>query len=434
MGSKSIHSAENFENTIEFAKKLDVNDPLKNFRDRFIIPSINGKEQIYFLGNSLGLQSRNVKGEINKILDQWARFGVEGFFMGEDRWLDYHDQLTKPLSKIVGAKPNEITVMNQLTVNLHLMMVSFYRPQGKRNKILCEAKAFPSDQYMLETHLRYHGLDPREVLIEVGPREGEHLIRHEDILDAIDKYQDELALVLFGGINYYTGQVFDIRAITEAVHAVGAVAGFDLAHAAGNISLQLHNWDVDFSCWCNYKYLNSGPGAMGGVFIHEKFHRDRSIKRFGGWWGYDKDTRFKMEKGFKPILTAEGWQLSTPSVLLYASHKAALQIFEEAGWENLQSRQRSLNNYLWFVLEELNRSSDEDVVEFITPKDKGVISCQVSMLMLSRGKEIFEELGARGVMLDWREPNVIRIAPVPLYNTFEEVWRFGNIIGSILHQ
>ena len=434
MGGKTFHSAENFENTIEFAKKLDVNDPLKNFRDRFIIPSINGKEQIYFLGNSLGLQSRNVKEEINKILDQWASFGVEGFFMGEDRWLDYHDQLTEPLSKIVGAKPNEITVMNQLTVNLHLMMVSFYRPHGKRNKILCEAKAFPSDQYMLETHLRYHGLDPREVLIEIGPREGEHLIRHEDILDAIDKYQDELALVLFGGINYYTGQVFDIRAITEAVHAVGAVAGFDLAHAAGNISLQLHNWDVDFSCWCNYKYLNSGPGAMGGVFIHEKFHRDRSIKRFGGWWGYDKDTRFKMEKGFKPILTAEGWQLSTPSVLLYASHKAALQIFEEAGWENLQSRQRSLNNYLWFVLEELNRSSDEDVVEFITPKDKGVISCQVSMLMLSRGKEIFEELGARGVMLDWREPNVIRIAPVPLYNTFEEVWRFGNIIGSILHQ
>ena len=434
MGGKTFHSAENFENTIEFAKKLDVNDPLKNFRDRFIIPSINGKEQIYFLGNSLGLQSRNVKEEIHKILDQWARFGVEGFFMGEDRWLDYHDQLTKPLSKIVGAKPNEITVMNQLTVNLHLMMVSFYRPQGKRNKILCEAKAFPSDQYVLETHLRYHGLDPREVLIEIGPREGEHLIRHEDILDAIDKYQDELALVLFGGINYYTGQVFDIRAITEAVHAVGAVAGFDLAHAAGNISLQLHNWDVDFSCWCNYKYLNSGPGAMGGVFIHEKFHRDRSIKRFGGWWGYDKDTRFKMEKGFKPILTAEGWQLSTPSVLLYASHKAALQIFEEAGWDNLQSRQRSLNNYLWFVLEELNRSSDEDVVEFITPKDKGVISCQVSMLMLSRGKEIFEELGARGVMVDWREPNVIRIAPVPLYNTFEEVWRFGNIIGSILHQ
>jgi len=434
VGGKTFHSAENFENTIEFAKKLDVNDPLKNFRDRFIIPSINGKEQIYFLGNSLGLQSKNVKEEINKILDQWASFGVEGFFMGEDRWLDYHDQLTKPLSKIVGAKPNEITVMNQLTVNLHLMMVSFYRPQGKRNKILCEAKAFPSDQYMLETHLRYHGLDPREVLIEIGPREGEHLIRHEDILDAIDKYQDELALVLFGGINYYTGQVFDIRAITEAVHAVGAVAGFDLAHAAGNISLQLHNWDVDFSCWCNYKYLNSGPGAMGGVFIHEKFHRDRSIKRFGGWWGYDKDTRFKMEKGFKPILTAEGWQLSTPSVLLYASHKAALQIFEEAGWDNLQSRQRSLNNYLWFVLEELNRSSDEDVVEFITPKDKRVISCQVSMLMLSRGKEIFEELGTRGVMVDWREPNVIRIAPVPLYNTFEEVWRFGNIIGSILHQ
>ena len=370
MANKIFNDKVNFENSIEFAKGLDVNDPLKNFRERFMIPSINGKEQIYFLGNSLGLQSKNVKEEINKILDQWAGFGVEGFFMGKDRWLDYHDQLTKPLSKIVGAMPNEIAVMNQLTVNLHLMMVSFYRPDGKRNKIICEAKAFPSDQYMFETHIRYHGFDPDEVLIEVAPREGEHLIRNEDILDIIDKHRDELALVLFGGVNYYTGQVFDIKAITEAAQAVGAIVGFDLAHAAGNISLQLHDWNVDFACWCSYKYLNSGPGAIGGVYIHEKFHGDRNIRRFAGWWGYDKDTRFKMEKGFKPIPTAEGWQLSTPSILLYASHKAALEIFEEAGWENLQAKQRSLNNYLWFVLDEVNRSSDKEVIEFITPQNE----------------------------------------------------------------
>ena len=434
MSDKIFNEKVNFENPIEFAKSLDANDPLKNFRERFMIPSINGKEQIYFLGNSLGLQSKNVSEEINKILDQWASFGVEGFFMGEDRWLDYHDQLTKPLSKIVGARPNEITVMNQLTVNLHLMMVSFYKPDGQRNKILCEAKAFPSDQYMFETHIRSHGLDPDEVLIEVPPRNGEHLIRREDILSTIDEHRDELALVLFSGVNYYTGQVFDIKAITEAAHTIGAIAGFDLAHAAGNISLQLHDWNVDFACWCSYKYLNSGPGAMGGVYIHEKFHGDRNIRRFGGWWGYDKDTRFKMEKGFKPIPTAEGWQLSTPSILLYASHKAALQIFEEAGWDNLQAKQKKLNTYLWFALGELNKSSDKEVIEFITPKNNGEISCQVSMLILRRGREIFEELGRQGVMVDWREPNVIRIAPVPLYNTFEEVWRCGNIIRSILNQ
>jgi kynureninase len=423
-----------FENTIEFAKSLDINDPLKNFRQKFLIPSIKGKQQIYFLGNSLGLQSKNIREEINKILDQWASFGVEGFFTGEDRWLDYHDQLTKPLSKIVGARSNEITVMNQLTVNLHLMMVSFYRPQGKRNKILCEAKAFPSDQYMLETHIRYHGLDPGRILVEIAPRDGEHLIRDQDILNLIDDHGDELALVLISGVSYYTGQVYDIKGITKAAHSVGAIAGFDLAHAAGNISLHLHEWDVDFACWCSYKYLNSGPGAMGAVFINEKFHSDKNIKRFGGWWGYDKDTRFKMEQGFKPIPTAEGWQLSTPSILLYASHKAALQIFDEAGWENLQAKQRSLNNYLWFVLDELNRSSGKNVIEFITPKNTEEASCQVSMLMLKRGKEIFEELGRQGVMVDWREPNVIRIAPVPLYNTFEEIFQFGNIVQSILNQ
>jgi len=422
----------NFENSIEFARKLDKDDPLKQFRKEFLIPTRERKEQIYFLGNSLGLQSKNTKEEIDKILNQWSQFGVEGFFEGDNPWMDYHDQLTKPLSKIVGALPLEVTVMNQLTVNLHLMMVSFYRPNGKRNKILCEAKAFPSDQYTFETHIAHHGLDPGETLIEVKPREGEQLIRTEDILSAIEKYKDELALVLFSGVNYYTGQVFDMKAITEAAHRVGAIAGFDLAHAAGNIFLHLHDWNVDFACWCSYKYLNSGPGAVGGVYIHERFHHDKNIKRFAGWWGYDKSTRFKMEKGFKPILTAEGWQLSTPSLLLYASHKAALEIFDEAGWENLQAKRRLLNNYLWFTLNDVD-SSSQHAIEFITPRKEEERGCQVSMLMRKRGKNIFDELTKQGVMADWREPNVIRIAPVPLYNTFEEVWKFGEIIRSILH-
>jgi kynureninase len=320
--------------------------------------------------------------------------------------------------------------MNQLSVNLHLMMASFYRPYGKRNKILCEAKAFPSDQYAFETHIRYRGLEPGATLIEVNPRDGEHSIRTEDILDAIDKNKNELALVLFSGVNYYTGQVFDIRTITEAAHHHGIVVGFDLAHAAGNISLQLHDWDVDFACWCSYKYLNSGPGAIGGVYIHEKFHTDKNIQRFAGWWGYDKETRFKMEKGFRPIPTAEGWQLSTPSLLLYASHKAALDIFEEAGWENLQAKSLLLSDYLWFVLDEVNQSSS--VFEFITPRKESERGCQVSMLVRQRGREIFNRLTKHEIMADWREPDVIRIAPVPLYNTFQEVWTFGNIMKSII--
>jgi kynureninase len=323
--------------------------------------------------------------------------------------------------------------MNQLTVNLHLMMISFYQPKGKRNKILCEAKAFPSDQYMFETHIRNHGLDPDEIIIEVKPRDGEHLIRTEDILTAIDKNKDELALVLFSGVNYYTGQVFDITAITKAAHDADAIAGFDLAHAAGNISLQLHDWDVDFACWCSYKYLNSGPGAVGGVYIHERFHNDKNIQRFAGWWGYDKETRFKMEKGFKPIPTAEGWQLSTPSLLLYATHKAALDIFEETGCEKLHAKRKLLNNYLWFILDEIVKSSSSKTVEFITPRREEERGCQVSMLMHERGREIFDELTKQGVMADWREPGVIRIAPVPLYNTFEDVWRFGNIIKTIIN-
>ncbi|MES1220334.1 MAG: kynureninase [Bacteroidota bacterium] len=421
-----------FENSLAFAQRLDKDDPLKDFRKKFIIPSVNAKEQIYFLGNSLGLQPKNAKDEINKILDQWGQYGVEGFFKGDEPWLDYHDQLTDPLSEIVGALPHEISVMNQLTVNLHLMMVSFYQPEGKRNKIICEAKAFPSDQYMFETHAKHHGFTPEEIIIEVQPRKNEHTIRLEDILQKIEEHKDELALVFWGGVNYYSGQLFDIAAITAAGQKAGAKVGFDLAHAAGNISLQLHNWNVDFACWCSYKYLNAGPGAVGAVYIHERYHNDDCIPRFAGWWGYDKATRFKMQKGFIPIPAAEGWQLSTPSYPMFALYKASLDTFQEAGWENILAKQKQLNNYLWFLLEEINSSSSKKIIEIITPRGETEKGCQVSMLMLERGREIFDALSKAGVMVDWREPNVIRLAPVPLYNSFEEVWQFANILKELI--
>ena len=418
-----------FENSLSFAQQLDKADPLKNFRQRFIIPLVNGKEQIYFLGNSLGLQPKNAKDELNKILDQWAAYGVEGFFKGDDPWIDYHNKLTKLLSKIVGSLPHEVSVMNQLTVNLHLMMVSFYNPQGKRNKIICEAKAFPSDQYMFETHVRHYGLDPERTIIEVHPRKNKYTIRTEDILQTIEQNKEEVALVLFSGVNYYNGQLFDIPTITAAAQKAGARVGFDLAHAAGNVSLQLHEWNVDFACWCSYKYLNAGPGAVGAVYIHERFHNDKSIARYGGWWGYDKSTRFKMEKGFKPINTAEGWQLSTPTFTSLALHKASLDIFEEAGWKNILAKKKLLNDYLWFILNEIK---GRGTFEIITSVDKEARGCQVSLLMPENGKYVFNELAKAGVMVDWREPNVIRLAPVPLYNSFEEVWQFGNILRQIL--
>jgi kynureninase len=344
--------------------------------------------------------------------------------------MDYHAHLQQPLAQIVGSNPAEITVMNQLTVNLHLMMVSFYRPQDRRTKIICEAKAFPSDQYMFETHLRAHGYDPAEHLVEVQPRAGEETTRLEDILQAIETHADETALVLWGGLNYYTGQVFDMRAITAAAHKAGALVGFDLAHAAGNIPLSMHDWNVDFACWCNYKYLNAGPGAVGAAFIHERYHRDASIPRFAGWWGYDKATRFRMEKGFKPMQSAEGWQLSTPSPLLYAGLRASLEIFMEAGWARIQDKGQKLGAWLWFLLDELQRSSPANAFTVITPRvEKG---CQVSMLMHRNGREVFNGLTEAGIITDWREPNVIRLAPVPLYNNFQEVWRFYSTLQQIL--
>jgi kynureninase len=313
------------------------------------------------------------------------------------------------------------------------MLVSFYQPLGKRKKIICEAKAFPSDQYMLETHIKQRGLDPKEIIIEVSPGAGEDVIDQEDILETVQRHKDELALVLWGGVNYYTGQVFDMQKITEAAHEAGAKIGFDLAHAAGNVKLQLHGWDVDFACWCSYKYLNSGPGAIAGTFIHERFHTDTSIQRLGGWWGYKKEKRFLMEPGFDPISSAEGWQLSTPSPVLYASHKAALEIFEEAGIDAVIKKGEMLSNYLLFIIDKINSELSEPIIKILTPKNEKEKGCQVSMLMLQKGKEVFEALTKNGVFSDWREPNVIRVAPVPLYSSFEEVWRFGKILSAALH-
>lgn len=421
-----------FENTLEFAKRLDSNDELNGYRNQFRIPLLNGKEQIYFLGNSLGLQPKKAQEYIQQIMDDWATWGVESFFDAKEPWMDYHDKLVHPLSEIVGALPHEVVVMNQLTVNLHLMLVSFYRPTAKRLKIICEAKAFPSDQYAFETHVKHHGFDPDTAIVEVKPRNGEFTLRTEDILSTIQQYGAETALVLFSGINYYTGQLFDIEAICKSAQTAGAKVGFDLAHAVGNVKLQLHDWGADFACWCSYKYLNSGPGAIGGAFIHEKNH-DNKIPRFAGWWGYDKPSRFKMEKGFKPMPGAEGWQLSTPALFLYAAHRAALEITKLAGWEKILFKQKQLTAYLWFLLDEINSNASQKIIEFITPRNEKERGCQISMLMLERGKEIYEGLMKSGIFVDWREPNVIRLAPVPLYNSYEELWRFSDILKQLVN-
>lgn len=370
------------ENSFEFSQKLDQKDPLKNFRSEFIIPQHQNKKAIYFLGNSLGLQPKRASKYIQQVLEQWASYGVEGFFKGGQSWMQYHQQLTPTLSEIVGAMPHEVVVMNQLTVNLHLMLVSFYQPRGKRNKILCEAKAFPSDQYMLHSHVKHRGLNPDEIIIEVQPRKGEVLIKEEDILTAIEQHKDELALVLWGGVNYYTGQLFNMENITKAAHAVGVKAGFDLAHAAGNIPLQLHDWNVDFACWCSYKYLNSGPGAVAGAFIQERYHKNFSLDRFAGWWGNKKETQFLMEKNFEPELSAEGWQLSTPSPVLFATHKASLDIFKDAGIANVFEKNKRLNTYLWFVLEEIKKQVPEDSLKLFTPTNENERGCQVSLCLL----------------------------------------------------
>jgi kynureninase len=416
-------NAFHFESDLSFAEQLDRENTLGKFREYFLIPPHQDKKQIYFLGNSLGLQPKQAKDAVLEIIQQWADYGVEAFFHGENPWMNYSDLLKKHLTEIVGAQANELVVMNQLSINLHLMLTTFYEPTKLRNKIICEAKAFPSDQYVLETHVKQRGLDPATTIIEVHPREGEHCIRHEDIIATIQQHADELALVLWGGVNYYTGQVFDMPAITQAVHLAGAIAGFDLAHAAGNVEIKLHEWNVDFACWCNYKYLNSGPTTVAGVSIHERHHH-KSLNRFAGWWGYEKSTRFEMKKNFIPEPGADGWQLSAPPMLLCALHKVSLEIFAEAGMENLISKGYLLAEYLMYLLKEY-----PGYFEIITPAQHG---CQVSILFHENGKEIYNRLMEEGIIIDWREPGVIRVAPVPLYNTFSEIWYFVSALRKII--
>lgn len=419
-----------FENTLAFAEKKDQLDPLHSFRNKFHFPKVNGRTALYFAGNSLGLQARNVSKFMDEELNDWARLGVAGHHASTRPWINYHKFFKKPLAQLVGGKISEVVAMNQLTVNLHLMMVSFYRPTSERYKIITEQGAFSSDQYAIESQLGYHGLDPRKALVEVAPREGETILRAADIMEAIQDHKNELALVLFGGVQYYTGQFFNIREITAAAHAAGAIAGFDLAHAVGNVPLNLHQDDVDFAVWCSYKYLNAGPGSVAGAFVHERHAQNLGLPKFGGWWGHQEDERFLMKKGFKPMKGADGWQVSNVPVFSAAAHLASLQIFQQAGLKNIWKKSEMLTGFLEFVLNDIDPGGDK--FSIITPGKPRERGCQLSLYMKRNGKKIYQKIVKAGVIVDWREPNVIRVAPVPLYNTFEEVYRFGQIFKRAL--
>ncbi|MFZ9660525.1 MAG: kynureninase [Chitinophagaceae bacterium] len=418
-------------NNASYAAELDQNDSLAKYRERFNIPVINGQEQKYFLGNSLGLQPVNTTQHIQQILSQWSDFGVEAFFEGPSPWLTLHDKLPSMLSDITGSGIHEITIMNQLTVNLHLMMVSFYQPRGKKIKILCEEHAFPSDQYMLQSHVEYLGYDPSEVILEIRPKSGSYVLEENDILDAIETHHGELAMILLPGVQYYTGQIFNMKSITAKAHEFGIICGFDLAHAVGNIPLSLHDWDIDFACWCSYKYLNGGPGTIGGVFIHEKFHDTENIQRFEGWWGNENNTRFLMEKKFRPEKNANAWQLSTPSPILYACLNASLSIFNEAGWNNILTKQKKMNAFHWQQIDEFKSKDEKNIIQIITPRHEH--GCQISIFVNENGKNIHENLKRNGFITDWREPNVIRLAPVPLYNRYSEIYHFYQQLGELIH-
>jgi kynureninase len=417
---------ENFSQTD--AAQLDAADPLAHFRNQFHIPRRNGSDLVYLCGNSLGLQPRSASGFIGTELTDWAELGVEGHVHAKKPWVSYHEQFAKPLSSITGSLEHEVVAMNSLTVNLHLLLVSFYRPTPQRFRIICEEKAFPSDLYALQSQAKLHGLKPEDVIRIVPVRDGNHAIDQNDLLDAIQEEGESLALVMLGGVNYYTGQLFDMKRITEATHRQGAIAGFDLAHAIGNVELQLHNWNVDFAAWCSYKYLNSGPGGVGGVYIHERHVKDQNRFKLTGWWGTEKETRFEMAPVFNPIETVESWQLSNAPIVSMAVHKAALNLFEEAGFQNLLVKSRKLSGYAAFLLEQLsNQPGFNAAFSIITPQERGA---QLSLLFNRDGRLIFDYLTANGIIVDWREPNVIRIAPVPLYSSFSDVKRFADVLAQ----
>lgn len=419
-----------YHNTLAFAHAQDVADPLRAFREEFHFPQHAGAPVIYFTGNSLGLQPKAAAAALQQELDDWARFGVEGHFLAKHPWYSYHEELTASTARMAGALPEEVVVMNQLTSNLHFLLVSFYRPQGRRVKILTETRPFPSDTYAFASQIAFHGGDPETDLVEVQPRAGEHTLRTEDIVAKINELGDDLALVCFGGVNFYTGQAFEMAAITKAAHGVGANVGFDLAHAAGNLHLKLHDWNMDFACWCSYKYLNSGPGSVAGAFVHQR-HLGKDLPLFAGWWGHDKAERFKMERTFRPMPTAEAWQVSNAPVFSMAVHRVALEQFDRAGIARLRAKSEQLTGYLAFIIAEVAKDTDTDL-EVITPNDPAQRGCQLSVLAHGHGKALFNRLTERGVVADWREPNVIRVAPVPMYNSFEDVHRFGEILKAAL--
>ena len=416
----------NFSTTLSFAQELDKKDTLSAFRNRFHIPLINGKDAIYFTGNSLGLQPKSTKDYILQELEDWKNHGVEGHFHGKNPWFSYHHFVEKQAAQLVGAEVDEVVVMNSLSVNLNLLMVSFYRPTPQRYKIMVEADAFPSDHYAVQQQAKFHGFAPDDAIIQLYPRAGEYTLRTEDIIAKIEEAGDTLALVMLGGVNYYTGQFFDLENITDAGHSVGATVGFDLAHAAGNVLLNLHDWQVDFATWCSYKYLNSGPGGVSGVFIHNKYADRPDLPRFAGWWGNDEKDRFLMEKTFVPQKGAAGWQMSNAQILPLAAHWAALEIVMEAGLANLRAKSITLTNYLEYLLKQNAHLG----FEIITPSSENERGCQLSLLTKENGKQLFKKLQDNGVIADWREPNVIRVAPVPLYNTFQDCYHFVEILKS----
>ena len=418
-----------YKNNLTFAKAQDEKDPLKDYRSQFYIPlDKDNNELIYLCGNSLGCQPTSVSSYIEQELNDWADLGVEGHFEAENPWLSYHEALSKPMADIVGAKSSEVIIMNTLTTNLHLMMVSFYNPTPERYKIIIESDAFPSDKYAVKSQIQQRGYDPNDSLLLWQPREGENLCRYEDLEALIKEHGDSIALLLIGNTNYYSGQCYPIKKITTLGHKNGSKVGFDLAHGVGNIMPELHDNGPDFAVWCTYKYLNSGPGSLGGCFVHERHHTNTSIQRFTGWWGQNKDTRFNMRKGFDAIPTVEGWQLSNPPILSMAAVKASLDIFAQAGMKNIRSKSIKLTGYLEFLINDLNNER----IQIITPTDPEQRGCQLSIQVKNADKNLHKKLTASGVVSDWREPDVIRVAPAPLYNTFQNVFEMVRRLKKIL--
>lgn len=416
-----------YDASLDYARACDSNDPLAAYRDEYHLPvDDDGAPLIYFTGNSLGLQPKGAAAMIEGELRDWQRYAVDGHFDATYPWFDYHEMFAEPVARVVGALPIEVVTMNTLTTNLHLMMVSFYRPTRERFKIVIEENAFPSDRYAVASQARFHGYDPESAIVELTPRDGETWLRTEDIEEYLEREGESVALVMLGGVNYYSGQAFDMARITAAGHAKGCVVGFDLAHAAGNLRLRLHDWDVDFAVWCTYKYLNSGPGGVSGCFVHERHAFDPELPRFAGWWGNDPGTRFTMPRDFTPQRGAAGWQLSNAQIFPMAIHWAALQLFDRAGMDPLREKSEKLTGYLEYLLE------GRDGFRVLTPSDPAQRGCQLSIRIPEDAKSVVDTLRARGIVADYRYPDVIRVAPVPMYNTFEEAWRFAEVLGEVV--